>query len=192
VTYVIRRYPAHLIDVVEAAGRRLVVRPTLPQDTELQREFFGSLSAEARYLRFMARLDDVPDWLMERLAGVDYAAHLALLAETFEDGRECMIGEARYVVDAGDPASCELAIAVADGWRGLGIGRALLERLERQAAASGLRRMGADALAVNQAMIGLAVRAGYTVRTCPEDARLVRLEKRLAVEPPARPALIAA
>ena len=41
VTYTIPRYPVHLIDVVQVAdGSRVTIRPTLPQDAELQREFF--------------------------------------------------------------------------------------------------------------------------------------------------------
>ena len=45
-TYTIPRYPVHLIDFVMAAnGRRVTIRPILPQDFELQREFFRSLSA---------------------------------------------------------------------------------------------------------------------------------------------------
>ena len=65
----------------------------------------------------MTRLNELPEALAERFASIDYRSHLALLAEVFEDGRETMIGEARYVVDARDPATCEFAIAVADDWQ---------------------------------------------------------------------------
>jgi acetyltransferase len=180
-TYTIYRYPVHLIDVVELAdGSRVTIRPTLPQDLELQRQFFRTLSAENRYRRFMTPVNDLPETLVERLAGIDYRSHLALLAEVFEDGRETMIGEARYAVDAADPATCEFAIAVADDWQARGIARALLGRLERQAAASGIRRMVADTLSTNRAMIGLAARSDYAVRASREDATLARLEKSLS------------
>ena len=80
-TYTIPRYPVHLIDVVEVAdGSRLTIRPTLPQDVELQQEFFRGLSAEGRYCRFMTRLNELPDALIERFASIDYHSHLALLA----------------------------------------------------------------------------------------------------------------
>jgi len=37
-TYTIARYPVHLIDVVTVAnGGRVTIRPSLPQDLELQR-----------------------------------------------------------------------------------------------------------------------------------------------------------
>jgi acetyltransferase len=181
VTYTIPRYPVHLIDVVQVAdGSRVTIRPTLPQDMELQQEFFRTLSAQSRHFRFMTARNELPDALAQRFASIDYRSHLALLAEVFADGRETMIGEGRYVVDEGDPATCELAIAVTDDWQACGIGRALLDLLERQAAASGIRRMVADTLRANTAMIGLAARAGYAVRANREDATLARLEKSLS------------
>ena len=127
----------------------------------------------------MTPLNELPEALAQRFASIDYCSHLALLAEVFEDGLETMIGEARYVVDEHDPATCEFAIAVANGWQARGIARTLLDRLERQAAASSIRRMIADTLLVNKAMIGLAARTGYAVRANREDSALARLEKSL-------------
>ena len=139
-TYTIPRYPVHLIDVVRLVdGSRITIRPTLPQDLELQREFFRSLSTEGRYRRFMGSLNELPEAMAQRFISIDYRSHSALLAEVFEDGREIMIGEARYVVDEYDPATCEFALAVAGDWQACGIGRALLVRLEREAEASGIR-----------------------------------------------------
>ena len=179
-TYTIPRYPVHLIDVVRLDdGTRVTIRPSLPQDVDLQREFFTSLSEEGRYCRFMTRLNDLPEELARRFASIDYRNHVALLAEVFEDCREIMIGEARYIVDVDHPDVCEFAIAVADAWQAHGIARALLDRLEREAGASGIRRMVADTLLANQAMMRLARRAGYAVAASREDRTLARLEKSL-------------
>ena len=184
-TYTIPRYPVHLIDVVLLVdGSRITIRPTLPQDLELQREFFRLLSTEGRCRRFMGALNELPEVVAQRFINIDYRNHLALLAEVFEDGREIMIGEARYVVDEHDPAICEFALAVADDWQACGIGRALLARLEREAAASGIRRMLADMLYDNKAMRGLAVSSGYAVTANPKDARLVKLEKQVSAWTP--------
>jgi acetyltransferase len=180
-TYTIPRYPVHLIDVVRLVdGSRITIRPTLPQDLELQREFFRSLSTEGRYRRFMAPLNELPEAVAQRFTSIDYRSHLALLGEVFEHGREIMVGEARYVVDERDPATCEFALAVADDWQACGIGRALLGRLEREAAASGVRRMVADMLYENNRMRGLAISNGYAITANPKDARLVKLEKQLS------------
>jgi acetyltransferase len=184
--YVIDRYPVHLIDVMRTAdGRAITIRPTLPQDRELQIEFFRSLSAESRHSRFMTWLKELPDALTEQFASIDYRSHLALLAEVFEGGRETMIGEARYVVDAHDSELCEFAISVADGWRRCGLGSALLSRLEHEAAASGISLMSAQTLVSNRAMLGLAVHSGYRVVADQCDASQANLEKKL-VTPCAR------
>jgi acetyltransferase len=182
----------HLIDVVPMAdGSRVTIRPTLPQDVDLLRTFFRTLSAESRYRRFMTPLRELPDQLAKRFADIDYQHHVALLAEVFnEAGQETVIAEARYVVDEKDPGTCEIALAVADEWQSHGIARALLGRLERQAVASGIRRMCADMLISNRAMRGLALRAGYAIRACRGDAEMARLEKVLPTPPslpPGRP-----
>jgi acetyltransferase len=185
VIYTIPHYPVHLIDIVPATdGRRVTIRPMLPQDFDLQREFFLSLSPMARYGRFMTAFNELPDAVAERLSRIDYSSHLALLAEVFEGRHQTMVGEARYVVEEGDPTSCEFALSVADDWQARGIGSALLERLEREAAASGIRRMRADTLYGNKPMRELAARKGFGLRANPEDARLVRLEKILRPSSP--------
>ena len=181
VTYTIPHYPVHLIDVVRLAGdSRVIIRPTLPQDAQLQRDFFSTLSGESRYSRFMTPFAELPETLAQRFACIDYTSHLALLAEVFVDGRQTMIGEARYIVDPGDANTGEFAIAVADGWQFQGLASILLNRLERQAAASGIQRLVADTLRANRAMIRLAEQAGYALKTNREDAMLARLEKNLA------------
>lgn len=181
VTYTIPHYPVHLIDVVRVAdGSRVIIRPTLPQDAELHRDFFRTLSVDSRNCRFMTPLTELPENMAQRFASIDYQSHLALLAEVFVGGHQTMIGEARYIVDPCDPAAGEFAIAVADIWQLRGLGNVLLDRLERQAAASGIQRMVADTLLANRAMIGLAAHAGYAVRASREDTMLARLEKRLA------------
>jgi acetyltransferase len=182
-TSTIPRYPAHLIDFIWAAnGRRVTIRPMLPQDLRLQREFFRLLSPSVRYSRFLGWFDELPDGVARRLDNFDNSSHLALLAEVFEDRRETMVGEARYVIDQHDSAACEFALVVADHWQRCGIGRALLSLLEREAVASGLQRMLADTLYDNKAMRGLAASHGYTMRANREDARLVKLEKQLITQ----------
>jgi acetyltransferase len=179
VTQAIGRYPTHLIDVIGLAGRRVILRPALPQDADLQRAFFAALSDEARYFRFMTRLPGLTAALAERFSDVDHVHHVALLAGTCTHAEETLIGEARYVVEAPDPETCEFAIAVADAWRGAQLAYTLLERLAAHAAASGLRRMVADTIADNAAMTRLAKRAGFSITRKREDGRLLRLEKTL-------------
>jgi acetyltransferase len=180
------RYPTHMIDVVQwDDGTRVVVRPPLPQDAELQRAFFGQMSKEDRYSRFMTPLRELPETLAHRFSSIDYRSHVALLAAVFQDQTETMVGEARYVVDDSDPTSCEFAVAVADAWQMRGMAHLLLERLEAHASASGLSRMTASTLVTNTAMIALAVSKGYSITPCPGDRSVAYLEKVLVRAVPA-------
>lgn len=184
-SYTISRYPVHLIDVVRLSdGTRITIRPTLPQDVDLQRAFFRALSAQSRYSRFMNRLSELPDSLAARFENIDYHRHVALMATVFDAaGHETMIAEARYVLDEHDPGTCEFAIAVADERQRRGIASAILARLEFQAVRAGLERITALTLSTNAAMLALAMRAGYAIWPGCEDGSVSTLEKRLAGVP---------
>jgi acetyltransferase len=186
-TYQIHRYPAELIDVVQVdGGKRVVVRPVLPQDADLTGAFFRDLSAPARYDRFMTSMREVPADLMRRFTQIDYADHLALVAEVFVDGRETVIAEARYVRGT-DPTVAEFAVSVAEAWQGHKLARLLLGKLVCRAAAAGVRRIVGETLATNARMISLARKAGFTIAPSPDVRGLMLLEKTLdapSLDPP--------
>jgi acetyltransferase len=176
-TYQIHRYPAELIDVVRLGdGERVVIRPVLPQDEDLTTAFFRSLSAPARYDRFMTSLRELPPELMRRFTQVDYADHLALVAEVFSGGRETVIAEARYV-RMPSSLDAEFAVSVAEPWQGKKLASLLLGKLACRAAAGGVRRMVGETLATNAKMIALARKAGFTIAPSPEVRGLMLLEK---------------
>src|SRR5262245_41100142 len=161
--YQIHRYPADLIDVVRlGGGERVVIRPVLPQDEDLTGAFFRNLSGSARYDRFMSPMREAPPELLRRFTQVDYADHVALVAEVFADGRETVIAEARYVRHPDEPAA-EFAISVAEGWQGNGLARLMLEKLACRAAAHGLERLVGETLAGNARMLSLARKAGFII-----------------------------
>jgi acetyltransferase len=152
-TYQIHRYPAELIDVVRLGdGERVVIRPVLPQDEDLTTAFFRNLSAPARYDRFMTSLRELPPELMRRFTQVDYADHLALVAEVFAGGRETVIAEARYV-RMPNSLDAEFAVSVAEPWQGKKLASLLLGKLACRAAAMGVRRIVGETLATNAKMI---------------------------------------
>jgi acetyltransferase len=179
-TYQIHRYPADLIDVVRLeGGPRVVIRPVLPQDADLTDAFFRNLSGGSRYDRFMTHMRDLPPDLLRRFTEVDYADHVALVAEVFADGRETVIAEARYVRTAADPGAAEFAVSVAEDWQGKGLARRLLGKLVCRAAAAGIARIVGETLASNWRMLALARKAGFAIKTSPEVAGLMLLERSL-------------
>src|ERR1700720_1257875 len=100
-TYQINRYPAELVDVVHLS-ERVVIRPVLPQDRGLMSAFFDDLAAESRCTRSRHPVREPSS-----------ANHVALVAEVFADGRETVIGEARYVRGA-DPSAAEVSVSVSE------------------------------------------------------------------------------
>jgi acetyltransferase len=182
--YQIHRYPADLIDVVRiGGGQRVLIRPVLPQDEGVTSAFFGSLPARARHDRFLAPVRDLTPELVKRFTNVDYAGHLALLAEVFSGGRETVVAEARYM-RGDDPSVAEFAVSVAADWQGRGLASLLLAKLLCRAASAGIERVVGETLATNAAMLHLARKAGFTMTPSTEVRGIVLLEKRL--EPVAR------
>lgn len=173
----IHRYPAALIDrVVLADGRSVLLRPVLPQDSDLHQRFVRELSPTSRYRRFHSALSELSGSTLAYLTQVDYASHLALLAETFDErGGEIQVAEARYVrrLDEDEAHIADFAVAVADRWQGLGLGRHLLNALVASARNGGLRRLEGSVLADNEPMCALMHGLGWRLRRDPDDARLL-------------------
>ena len=67
-------------------------------------------------------------------------------------------------------------MSIADDWRHLGVGSALLEEIERKAAADGIELLFGDTLRTNEAMIGLALGRGFRLGPGFEP-RLVRIRE---------------
>lgn len=177
-TYQIHRYPADLIDIVRlGAGQRIVIRPVLPQDEDLTSAFFRNLSGASRYDRFMTNMRELPPELLQRFTHVDYADHLALVAEVFADGQETVIAEARYVRI--NPTDAEFAVSVAEAWQGKGLASLMLRKLVCRAAAAGVQHIVGETLASNARMLSLVRKAGFAITASPDVAGLMLLEKPL-------------
>ena len=177
--YQIHRYPADLIDVVHIDGHRVVIRPVLPQDEQLTATFFSALPSAARYDRFMSPMRNLPPELVKRFTNIDYAQHVALVAETFEEGCETVVAEARYVVRDGTEA--EFAVSVDPAWQGKGIASRLLSKLICRAGQAGLHRVVGETLATNATMQHLARKAGFVIRRSTDVSGVLLLERALSV-----------
>jgi len=179
-SYRIETYPTRLIDVWTLAdGRRVTLRPVLPQDAELEQALVRSLSPASRYQRFFAPIRELPaDWL-QRMTQVDYHRHQALIVESFSGEHAIAVAEARFVVDESGQQG-EFAVVVADDWQRLGLARRLLESLMRSAAEEGLQRLVGDVLATNTAMLALVRGLGFRVLPHPDGgAQIVRVQRDL-------------
>ena len=180
-SYCLEHYPTRWIDVWHlAGGRRVTVRPVLPQDAELEQAMVRALSPASRYQRFFSPIRELPQGWLERLTQIDYRQQQALIAETFVGDQAVAVAEARYVIDASG-REAEFAVVVADDWRHLGLARRLLGALLRSAAQVGLQRLVGDVLSTNQAMLSLARSLGFEVVRHPDGgAQVLRVQKTLS------------
>nr|WP_246295080.1 GNAT family N-acetyltransferase [Schlegelella koreensis] len=113
------------------------------------------------------------------MTDVDHEAHVAIVAEALDEAGDSIgiVADARYVCD-GDTA--EFAIAVADAWQGVGLGRALMQRLLRYAARHGVATLVADMLVGNTAMSSLATSFGGRLVASPYGPGVTRARIELA------------
>ena len=105
------------------------------------------------------------------------AVRLLTLLLTATVDRETVVGEARAALSCAELAG-EFGMSIADDWQHLGVGSALLQEIERRAAADGIELLFGDTLRTNEGMIGLASVRGFRIGRAFEP-RLVRIQKRL-------------
>jgi GNAT superfamily N-acetyltransferase len=170
-------------DVVRSrSGEPVNVRFVEPRDAEALQNYFRSLTARSRYNRFLGAASELPPSLLEEFIHIGEADRFSVVATMLVDGRETIVGEARYAFDS-KTASIELGLSVDDRWQGQGIGKALLKNLECRAASFGATRLFGDTLRSNNAMIGLARDAGYAFTNTPGDWKLTRFQKQIDIGP---------
>lgn len=158
--YQIHHYPARLIDTrVLRSGRRLTLRPVLPQDSLLIGQLMAALSPGARRARFHAAVNLSARRLLQ-MSCVDYAQHLALVVTTEICGEEFVIAEARYSV-LGDAQTAEFALLVDERWQRQGVGAWALQALLRAAKSAGLQQLQGEVLSHNTAMLALMQRLRF-------------------------------
>jgi GNAT superfamily N-acetyltransferase len=151
-------------DVLLATGRAIHVRPAGPLDVERLRSFYDQLTDTSNRLRFFGLRRFIPDDELRRATVQDVHQQVTLVAES--DGPIIGVGEYHA-----RPArvEAEVAFAVADAHHHEGVATVLLEDLALVARAAGFRRLVADTLPGNMAMLGVFSTVGLVHRHWFED-----------------------
>jgi GNAT superfamily N-acetyltransferase len=119
-----------------ADGRRVTLSPLTPADHLAFGAFLEDLTPASRRLRFLQAMPEIRERLVRQLVDVDQVDHVAWAARL--DDR--IVGEARYVRLRADREAAEIALAVAEDVRRVGLGRLLVESLGVLARADGIVR----------------------------------------------------
>ena len=155
-------------------GRRLEIRALQPGDRGALEAAVGRMSDESIYRRFFAPKRHFSDREVEFFTNVDFVSHVALVAVLEEGGDKLIVGGARYVVT--EPGVAEVAFSVDDAHQGQGIGGLLMRHLAAIARQSGLKRLIAEVLSSNAAMLKVFEKSGLRAHTQRErDVLLVTL-----------------
>lgn len=125
-------------------GAALLLRPVLPGDAERFKSS-GSFSRETLYRRYQGGTPT--DARLTYLFEVDYLEHFVWVVTDGVAGP--VVADARFVRDQDDPTSAEVALTVADGYQGRGIGTLLLDALAVAARVDGIKRFHGRVLAEN-------------------------------------------
>lgn len=162
-----------------AGGRSVLLRAIEAADGEALQAFVGALSLDARHKRFHVGLPRLSAAVLRQLVEVDQRRHVAVVAQPLraEPGWSAeprLVADARYVRDEARPGEAEFAIAVADDWQSLGLGRALMVRLAADARSRGLRALYGDILFENRRMIVLMRGLGARTEPHPDGPQLLR------------------
>jgi acetyltransferase len=135
------------------------------------------MSEEARYMRFMGSVGELDhERLREALAAVPESGIGIVATVPADDGID-IVGLAVYFIEH-DRTHCEFAISVASRFGGVGLATTLMNALIGAAKRQGLREMDGFVLAVNQPMLRLARRLGFSIAPDADDAsvRICRLQ----------------
>jgi RimJ/RimL family protein N-acetyltransferase len=160
-------------DITLRDGRAVHIRAMRPMDEAELLQAFDRMSADARYMRFMRSVREPNVERLRKALASFPASGIGIVATVpAADGID-IVGSAIFVIGS-DPSTCEFAINVAAEYGGAGLGGTLMTALIDAAKRRGQKEMEGFVLAVNQPMLRLATRLGFTNSPDPED-RTVRI-----------------
>ncbi len=162
-------------------GTVVRIRPIVPEDKERLRIGLSRLSAESRYARFMAPVDELSEAQLDYLCDVDQQNHIALGAVPADDEDDPGYGVARCIRLKDEPTVAEVAVTVVDDMHGNGLGTLLLGVLARAARRQGIVTFRAYVLGDNRGMIQIFKQLG--AETTEVSGGVVTLDVPLPAKP---------
>ncbi|MBN9119419.1 MAG: acetate--CoA ligase family protein [Planctomycetes bacterium] len=146
-------------------GTAAQIRAATPEDRGALARFFRDLFAESRCRRFLSASMPGPELIARLAAENDPHAAVTLVATRVREGEARIVAAGAYL--ARDVNTAEVALAVADAFRGRGLGTLLLERLALAAARNGFTRFRTLTDADNAPMLDVFRASGFDVKDHP-------------------------
>jgi acetyltransferase len=177
----IRPYPNELEEVVPLGdGRKLLLRPILPEDEPSLQKAFAVLTPEEIRLRFFVPIRTLDHVTAARFTQIDYDREMALiLTEPGIAGKTEIYGLVSLIADP-DNERAEYAIIVRHDVTAMGLGILLMRRIIDYALARGIGEICGDVLRENRTMLKLCEVLGFSRSTMADEPGIVRVSLRLA------------
>lgn len=133
-------------------GERIMYRAVVPEDKDLLRQGFETLSRQTLYQRFAMPKRRLTDAELAFYTELDGVTHFAVAAGLIDDDDIAIegIGVARYVSLPDEPGTAEIAIVVVDRFQNRGIGTRLFKLVLLEAKQNGLEQMRAHVQRTNR------------------------------------------
>jgi acetyltransferase len=170
----IRAYPARYVSPWTLKdSTEVIIRPIRPEDEPAMVRFHETLSERSVYLRYFHLINLEQRTTHERLTRIcfiDYDREMALVAvrRNPESGDNEILGVSRLVKIHGT-REAEAAVLISDQWQGRGLGKELLGRLLKVAAAEKLEKVSAGILPDNRGVIRICEKLGFAMKYSTED-----------------------
>jgi acetyltransferase len=168
-------------------GGEYQIRPIHPDDADMLKDFYKTLSNETRYFRFISNPPELPPSMAAKFTLIDYDREMALVALTRDSAlskegvwveTEKIIGVSRYSTNP-DKASCEFSLVVTDDFGGQGIGSRLMINIMEVARENGLLEIDGLVLSKNPGMLKLMRSLGFSVESMEDDPDFKIVRKKL-------------
>ena len=160
-------------------GRRVLLRPIVPEDARALRAGFATLSAEEVRMRFLHPLNELSEDMARQLTHIDPARGFALVvAEPLPPG-EALIGAVARISLGADGRQAEFALLVARPLAGQGLGTYLVRRLIQWCARRRIRLLYGDVLNENSVMLKLTANLGFEHLHLQGDQGLTRVQREI-------------
>ena len=149
-------------------GKEVLIRPVSDTDESLIVDLSRRLSAESHYLRFLRPVSALSKDLLFQLTHLDYNNNFALASVIEEEGKDTIIGVARYGYEYVDKVT-DFAVVVRDDWQRCGLGKSLLLKIFAIGREHGISRFVSIVDSTNHMMKQTLRNLGYEVKYSYEN-----------------------
>jgi len=157
-------------------GRGIEIRALRHDDRSDLISAIEGASDQSIYRRFFGARRHFTEQEISFFLNIDFVNHVALVAVADNGGRSQIAGGGRYIVV--QPGQAEIAFFVMDEYQRQGLGTALMKHLGVLARDAGIRKLIAEVLPENTAMLTVFRGSGYPMHTTREPG-LVRVSLQL-------------